>query len=143
MLFGNVHSYIATLVERQTRYCILVKVPSKDTHEVISAIQKQITRLPAHLRKSLTWDRGSEMSGHKEFTVATNIPVFFADPRSPWQRGSNENTNGLLRQWFPKGTDFSRYTQANLDKYAHLLNGRPRETLGYRTPAQAFQLLLR
>lgn len=143
LLFGNVHSYIATLVERHSRYCILVKVPSKDTHEVIKAIRKQITRLPAHLRKSLTWDRGSEMSGHKEFTVATNIPVFFADPRSPWQRGSNENTNGLLRQWFPKGTDFSQYSQAQLDKYAHLLNGRPRETLGYKTPAQVLQSLLR
>lgn len=143
LLFGDVHSYIATLVERQTRYCMLVKVPSKDTREVTAAIQKQITRLPTHLRKSLTWDRGSEMSGHKEFTVATNIPVFFADPRSPWQRGSNENTNGLLRQWFPKGTDFSRYSQAQLDKYAHLLNGRPRQTLSFRTPAQAFQSLLR
>lgn len=143
LLFGNVHTYIATLVERQTRYCMLVKVPSKDTREVTEAIRKQITRLPSHLRKSLTWDRGSEMTGHKEFTVATNIPVFFADPRSPWQRGSNENTNGLLRQWFPKGTDFSRYSQAELDKHAHLLNGRPRETLGYKTPAEVFRSLLR
>jgi IS30 family transposase len=143
LLFGDVHSYIATLVERHTRYCILIKVPSKDTREVTEAIRKQIVRLPAHLRRSLTWDRGSEMSGHKEFTVATRIPVFFADPRSPWQRGSNENTNGLLRQWFPKGTDVSHYSQAELDKYAHLLNGRPRETLGYKTPAEVFRSLLR
>jgi len=143
LLFGDVHTYIATLVERHTRYCMLVKVPSKETKEVTAAIQKQITRLPTHLRRSLTWDRGSEMSGHQEFTVATNIPVFFADPRSPWQRGSNENTNGLLRQWFPRGTDFHRYSQAELDKFAHLLNGRPRETLGYKTPAEVFRSLLR
>lgn len=143
LLFGNVHTYIATLVERTTRYCVLVKVPSKDTREVTKAIQKQIARLPRHLLKSLTWDRGTEMSGHKQFTVATNIPVFFADPRSPWQRGSNENTNGLLRQWFPKGTDFSKYTQAELDKWAYLLNGRPRMTLGWKNPAEVFQSLLR
>ena len=143
LLFGTVNSYIATLVERQTRYCMLVKVDAKETKVVTAAIQKQITRLPAHLRKSLTWDRGSEMSGHKEFTVATNIPVFFCDPRSPWQRGSNENTNGLLRQYFPNGKDVSHYSQAELDRVAHKLNGRPRKTLDYTTPAEAFNKLLR
>ena len=143
LLFGTVNSYIATLVERQTRYCMLVKVDAKETKVVTAAIQKQIARLPAQLRKSLTWDRGSEMSGHKEFTVATNIPVFFCDPRSPWQRGSNENTNGLLRQYFPNGKDVSHYSQAELDRVAHKLNGRPRKTLDYKTPAEAFNQLLR
>jgi IS30 family transposase len=142
LIFGNVHSYIATLVERTTRFCILVKVPSKDTHQVTEAIRKQISKLPEHLRKSLTWDRGSEMSAHKAFSVASNIPVFFADPRSPWQRGTNENTNKLLRQWFPKGADLSQYSQAELNKWAALLNGRPRQTLGWRTPAQALNALL-
>lgn len=142
LLFGDVHSYIATLVERHTRYCMLVKVPSKDTVEVTAAIQRQITRLPKELRKSLTWDRGSEMSGHKEFSVATEVDVYFADPRSPWQRGSNENTNGLLRQYFPSGKDVSHYTQAQLDRVARELNGRPRKTLGYRTPAEIFNALL-
>jgi IS30 family transposase len=140
LLFGDVHSYIATLVERHTRYCMLVKVPSKNG--VVPAIQKQIARLPAHLFKSLTWDRGSEMSAHKAFTVETNIPVYFADPRSPWQRGSNENTNGLLRQYFPRGKNVSHFTQASLDRVAHSLNSRPRKTLGFRTPAEVFNQLL-
>jgi IS30 family transposase len=143
LLFGTVNSYIATLVERQTRYCMLVKVEAKETKVVTAAIQKQVTRLPAHLRKSLTWDRGSEMSGHKEFTVATNIPIYFCDPRSPWQRGSNENTNGLLRQYFPNGKDVSHYSQAELDRVAYKLNGRPRKTLDYKTPAEVFHQLLR
>jgi len=142
LLFGGVHSYMATLVERTTRFCILVKVPSKDTLEVTAAIRKQIMRLPTHLRQSLTWDRGSELGAHKAFSVATDIPVYFADPHSPWQRGSNENTNKLLRQWFPKGEDVARYSQADLNKHATLLNGRPRQTLGWRSPAEAFQELL-
>ena len=140
LLFGDVHSYIATLVERKTRYCMLVKVPSKNG--VIPALQKQIARLPAHLFKSLTWDRGSEMSAHKAFTVETGIPVYFADPRSPWQRGSNENTNGLLRQYFPRGTNVSDLTQAKLDRVAYSLNSRPRKTLGFQTPAEVFNQLL-
>jgi IS30 family transposase len=142
LLFGTVDTYIATLVERHTRYCMLVKIPSKDSKAVASAIQKQITRLPKHLLRSLTWDRGSEMAAHKQFTVETDIPVYFADPRSPWQRGSNENTNGLLRQWFPNGTDLSKYSQAQLDRYAYLLNGRPRRALDYRSPAEVLDGLL-
>jgi IS30 family transposase len=143
LLFGTVNSYIATLVERQTRYTMLVKVAAKETSIVTAAIQKQMGRLPEHLRKSLTWDRGSEMSGHQEFAVAANLPVFFCDPRSPWQRGSNENTNGLLRQYFPNGQDVSQYSQSELDRVARKLNGRPRKTLDYRTPAEAFNQLLR
>ncbi len=143
LLFGTVSSYMATLVERTTRYCMLVRVTSKDTRVVTAAIQKQMARLPEHLRKSLTWDRGSEMSGHKEFSVAADLPVYFADPRSPWQRGSNENTNGLLRQYFPNGEDVSRFTQAQLDRVAFQLNGRPRETLEFQTPAEVFNQLLR
>ena len=143
LIFGTVHSYIATLVERKTRFCMLVKVTSKETDVVTAAIQKQITRLPTELRKSLTWDRGSELSGHKAFTVATDIPVYFCDPRSPWQRGSNENTNGLLRQYFPAGEDVSGYSQAELNRVALKLNTRPRKTLDYRSPAEAFNELLR
>ena len=142
LLFGGVHSYMATLVERSTRFCILVKVPSKDTLEVTAAIRKQIMRLPKHLRQSLTWDRGSELSAHKAFSVATDISVYFADPHSPWQRGSNENTNKLLRQWFPKGEDVACFSQAELNQHAALLNGRPRQTLGWQSPADAFQKLL-
>jgi IS30 family transposase len=143
LLFGTVNSYIATLVERQTRFCLLVKIPSKDTKVVAKAIAKQMMRLPTHLRKSLTWDRGSELAGHKQFSIDTNIDVFFCDPRSPWQRGSNENTNGLLRQYFPNGQDVSHYTQAELDRVAHRLNGRPRKTLDYHTPAEKLNDLLR
>jgi IS30 family transposase len=143
LLMGGVSSQMVTLVERSTRYCMLIKVASRNTRDVTEAIRKHILRLPAHLRKSLTWDQGSELSAHKQFSVESNVPVFFADPKSPWQRGTNENTNGLLRQWFPKGVDVSKYTQAQLDKYAHLLNGRPRQTLGWKSPAQAFNDLLR
>jgi IS30 family transposase len=143
LLFGTVHNYIATLVERHSRFVMLVKVPSKDTETVTAALQKQIVKLPEELRLSLTWDRGSEMSGHKEFVVATGIPVYFCDPHSPWQRGSNENTNGLLRQYFPKGKDVSHYSQADLNKVARQLNGRPRKTLDYRTPAEALTEALR
>src|SRR5215207_4966983 len=143
LLFGTVNSYIATLVERQTRFCILVKIPSKDTRVVAKALARQMMKLPTHLRKSLTWDRGSEMAGHKQFSIDTDIDVFFCDPRSPWQRGSNENTNGLLRQYFPNGQDVSKYTQAELDQVARRLNGRPRKTLDYRSPAEALNELLR
>lgn len=143
LLFGDQQSYIATLVERKTRYCLLARVASKESHVVVAALQKVISRLPAELRKSLTWDRGSEMSAHADFTVATGIPVYFCDPYSPWQRGSNENTNGLLRQYFPKGKNVSHYTQAQLDRVARELNGRPRMTLDWHSPAEALNELLR
>ena len=134
LLMGGNSSQIATLVERRSRYVMLVKVESKSTAVVIAALAKAIRRLPAELRRSLTWDRGSEMAGHKEFTVATDVQVYFCDPHSPWQRGSNENTNGLLRQYFPKGQDLSGISQAELNRVARLLNERPRETLGALTP---------
>ena len=143
LLFGTVNSYIATLVERKTRFVMLVKVTGKDTETVTAAIKKQLTRLPVQLRKSLTWDRGSEMSGHKDFSVETGVDVYFCDPRSPWQRGSNENTNGLLRQYFPRGKSLEACTQSDLDRVARRLNGRPRKTLGFRTPAQELHELLR
>ena len=114
---------------------MLVKVDGKDTHSVVSALSRQVSKLPAELRKSLTWDRGSEMARHKAFTLATKVDVYFRDPKSPWQRGSNENTNGLLRQYFPDGTDLSGHSQAHLNKIARRLNARPRKTLGFRTPA--------
>jgi len=143
LLFGNQQSYIATLVERTTRFCLLARVTSKESHVVIAALQKVIARLPVELRKSLTWDRGTELSEHAQFTVASGIPVYFCDPHSPWQRGSNENTNGLLRQYFPKGKDVSHFTQAQLDRVARELNGRPRMTLDWRSPAEALDQLLR
>ena len=138
LLTGPNNSYIATLVERHTRYVMLVKVANKDTQTVISALIKQAKKLPNELYKSLTWDRGKELSDHRRFSLATNIDVYFCDPRSPWQRGSNENTNGLLRQYFPKGTDLSVYSQAHLNKVARQLNERPRKTLGFETPAERF-----
>jgi IS30 family transposase len=143
LLFGDIHSYIITLVERKTRYVMLGKIESKDTNVVVAALQKLIARLPTELRKSVTWDRGAELSAHAEFTVQTRVPVYFCDPRSPWQRGSNENTNGLLRQYFPRGTDLSQYSQAQLDKVARELNGRPRMTLDWRSPAEALNEVLR
>ena len=139
LLMGGCSSQIATLVERHSRYVMLVKVHSKDTVTVTRALARKILRLPAELRRTLTWDRGSEMAAHKDFTVASDVQVYFCDPRSPWQRGSNENTNGLLRQYFPKGHDVSHVTQAELDRVARLLNERPRETLNWRTPWHALR----
>ena len=138
LLSGSNNSYIATLVERHTRYVMLAKVANKDTRSVVSALIKQARKLPSELYKSLTWDRGKELSDHRRFTLATNIDVYFCDPQSPWQRGSNENTNGLLRQYFPKGTDLSVHSQAYLNKVARQLNERPRETLQFETPAERF-----
>jgi IS30 family transposase len=138
LLSGSKNSYIATLVERHTRYVMLIKVTSKDTQTVVSALIKQAKGLPNELYKSLTWDRGKELTDHRRFTLATDIEVYFCDPQSPWQRGSNENTNGLLRQYFPKGTDLSVYSQAHLNKVARQLNERPRKTLQFETPAERF-----
>jgi IS30 family transposase len=138
LLFGSGNSQIATLVERQTRYVMLVKVDGKDTETVVNALIKNARKLPQELYKSLTWDRGKEMASHTQFTMATNIRVFFCDPRSPWQRGSNENTNGLLRQYMPKGIDISGYSQLQLNAIARQLNERPRKTLGFQTPAEMF-----
>ncbi len=138
LVFGSHNSQIATLVERQTRYVMLVKVGGKDTETVVNALIKNARKLPQELYKSLTWDRGKEMAGHQRFTLATYIQVYFCDPQSPWQRGSNENTNGLLRQYLPKGIDISSYSQAKLNALARQLNERPRKTLGYQTPADMF-----
>jgi len=138
LIGGSKNSYIATLVERHTRYVMLAKVKNKDTESVVSALIKQSKKLPDELYKSLTWDRGKELADHQRFTLATNIDVYFCDPSSPWQRGSNENTNGLLRQYFPKGTDLSLHSQARLNAVARQLNERPRKTLEYETPAERF-----
>jgi IS30 family transposase len=138
VIAGPNYTYIATLVERQTRYVMLAKVENKNTETVIQALIKQAQKLPSELYKSLTWDRGSELCDHKKFTLATDIQVYFCDPRSPWQRGSNENTNRLLRQYFPKGTDLSVHSQAELNRVARRLNERPRKTLDYETPADRF-----
>lgn len=138
LLFGSCNSQIATLVERQTRYLMLIKVAAKDTETVVNALIRHARRLPHELYKSLTWDRGKEMAAHSRFTLATDIQVFFCDPQSPWQRGTNENTNGLLRQYLPKGLDLSDYSQNRLDGIARCLNERPRKTLGYETPAERF-----
>lgn len=138
LLCGSCNSQIATLVERQTRYLMLIKVAAKDTETVVNALIRHVRRLPHELYKSLTWDRGKEMAAHSRFTLATDIQVFFCDPQSPWQRGTNENTNGLLRQYLPKGLDLSDYSQNRLDAIARCLNERPRKTLGYETPAERF-----
>ncbi|HEK0084987.1 IS30 family transposase [Pseudomonas aeruginosa] len=138
LLCGSKNSQIATLVERHSRYVMLVKVDGKDTETVVNALIENARRLPQELYQSLTWDRGKEMAAHKRFTLATDIQVYFCDPQNPWQRGTNENTNGLLRQYFPKGTDLSMYSQDALDKVARRLNERPRKTLGYSTPAECF-----
>jgi len=139
LLFGSKNSQIATLVERQTRYVMLVKVGGKDTHTVINALIKSARKLPQELYKSLTWDRGTEMADHQRFTLATDIKVYFCDPYNPWQRGTNENTNGLLRQYFPKGMDLSGFSQAKLNAVARRLNERPRKTLSYETPAERYR----
>jgi IS30 family transposase len=142
LLGGANNTHIVTLVERHTRFAMLIKVPSKDTATVVAALGKHVRKLPQQLRRSLTWDRGKEMADHKSFTIATNVQVYFCDPRSPWQRGSNENTNGLLRQYFPKGTDLSQFSQAYLNRIALRLNQRPRKTLGFETPADRLRAVL-
>ena len=139
LLAGSNNSHIATLVERHSRYVMLAKVTSKETATVVTALIEHARKLPGVLYQSLTWDRGLEMADHKRFTLATDIAVYFCDPRSPWQRGSNENTNGLLRQYLPKGTDLSVHSQEYLDKIARQLNGRPRQTLEFETPAERFK----
>ncbi len=139
LLSGAKNSYIATLVERHSRFAMLIKVSSKETEVVVATLSRHVRKLPAILRRSLTWDRGLEMAKHKAFTVATDVKVYFCDPQSPWQRGTNENTNLLLRQYFPRGTDLSAYSQAQLDQVALRLNQRPRKTLGFETPASRLQ----
>ena len=136
LLAGTLHSHIATLVERQSRYVMLVRLESRESESVVGALIRRVRHLPEGLMRSLTWDRGPEMATHKSFTVATDIQVYFCDPRSPWQRGSNENTNGLLRQYFPKGMNLRNITQRQLDAVAHRLNTRPRRTLNGKTPAE-------
>lgn len=142
LICGSQNSYIATVVERQSRFTILVKVNGKNTKNVVSALSEQMCELPQHLQQSLTWDRGTEMAAHRDFSVATNMDVYFCDPRSPWQRGTNENTNGLLRQYFPKGSCLSIFSQNDLNKVAARLNARPRKTLGFQTPADKLDTVL-
>ena len=143
LLAGAGNSHVATLVERHSRFLMLVAVDGKDTRSVTSALSRQVSRLPQQLRSSLTWDRGMEMAEHARFTVATDVKVYFCDPQSPWQRGSNENTNGLLRQYLPKGTDLSKLSQPQLDAIAAKLNTRPRQTLDFTTPAATLNAALR
>lgn len=138
LLSGARNTHIATLVERRSRFTMLVRVVGKDTVSVVKALSKHVRRLPAELRQSMTWDRGTELANHKDFTIATNVKVYFCDPQSPWQRGTNENTNRLLRQYFPEGTDLSKFTQRYLNRVAQRLNQRPRKTLGFQTPARTF-----
>ena len=139
LLAGAQNTHIATLVERRSRFTLLVKVTGKDTNTVVSALTKHVRHLPAELRKSLTWDRGMELASHATFTIATNVQVYFCDPQSPWQRGTNENTNRLLRQYFPRGTTLSAYSQGDLNRVARRLNQRPRKTLAFRSPAEVFE----
>jgi IS30 family transposase len=143
LLAGAANTHIATLVERHSRFLLLVRVEGKDTRSVISALTCQMRTLPGQLRGSLTWDRGTEMADHAQFTIATDLKVYFCDPQSPWQRGSNENTNGLLRQYLPKGTDLSQFTQRQLDEIATKLNTQPRQTLAFQTPAATLHTALR
>ena len=138
LIAGSRNSYIATLVERHSRYVLLVKIANKDTESVVAALVRQVQHLPRELRRSLTWDRGKELADHKRLTLATDLEVYFCDPHSPWQRGTNENTNRLLRQYFPKGTDLSVHSQAKLNAVARELNERPRKTLQYHSPAEKF-----
>jgi IS30 family transposase len=142
LLIGSKNTQIATLVERHSRFAMLVKLPARDSRTVVDALSAAIRKLPAQLRGSLTWDRGVEMAEHKRLTIATDVQVYFCDPQSPWQRGSNENTNGLLRQYFPKGQDLSGYSQAQLNRVAKELNQRPRKTLGFDTPAHKLEQAL-
>jgi len=139
LISGTKNSHIVTLVERHSRFTTLIKVPSKETTVVVAALSRQISKLPASLRRSLTWDRGHEMAQHKTFSVATDVKVYFCDPHSPWQRGTNENTNRLLRQYLPKKTDLSLHSQSDLDEIALRLNQRPRKTLGFHNPARKLQ----
>ena len=143
LISGSGNTHIATLVERQSRFTMLVKVKAKDAQTVASALSKQVKKLPVELRRSLTWDRGTEMAQHKAFSVATDVKVYFCDPQSPWQRGTNENTNGLLRQYFPNGISLSGFTQAQLNAVARRLNERPRKTLDFQTPADILHRVLR
>jgi transposase, IS30 family len=143
LLAGAANSHIATLVERHSRFLLLIAVEGKDTRSVTGALSREVCHLPQQLRNSLTWDRGLEMADHARFTVATDVKVFFCDPQSPWQRGTNENTNGLLRQYLPKGTDFATLTQPQLDAIATRLNTRPRRTLDFKTPAATLDTALR
>jgi IS30 family transposase len=143
LIAGARNTHIATLVERVSRLTLLVKVPAKDTRTVTRALTRRVRQLPRALRQSLTWDRGMELAAHKSFTIATDVQVYFCDPQSPWQRGSNENTNGLLRQYFPKRSDLTPFSQADLDNVATELNGRPRQTLGWKSPSQALDEVLR
>jgi len=138
LIGGSRNSYVATVVECKSRYVLLVKIGHKDTESVVSALIKQSRKLPGELYQSLTWDRGKELADHKRLALASNVEVYFCDPRSPWQRGSNENTNRLLRQYLPQGTDLSLQSQAQLSAIARQLNERPRKTLLYRTPAETF-----
>ena len=142
LISGTNNSHIATLVERHTRFTLLVKVSGKDSQSVVTALSRQMIKLPKIMQQSLTWDRGMELAKHRDFTVATDIDVYFCDPRSPWQRGTNENTNGLLRQYFPKGTSLAGFSQADLNRVAKKLNNRPRKTLGFQTPALKLDELL-
>jgi IS30 family transposase len=139
LVFGDRNSQIATLVERHSRYLVLVKLGGKDTETVINALIKNARRLPKELYRTLTWDRGKEMAAHRRFTLATDIQVYFCDPHHPWQRGTNENTNGLLRQYFPKGIDLSGVTQSQLNALARQLNERPKKTLGFETPTERYR----
>ena len=144
LLLGTATSCIATLVERHSRFVMLVKIPGRRTSlEVTAALANRIQTLPTELFRSLTWDQGKEMSEHAKFSIDTGVQVYFCDPSSPWQRGSNENTNGLLRQYFPKRTEIAHFTQADLDDVAAELNDRPRQTLGWRSPSQALDEVLR
>lgn len=143
LIAGRDNSHIATLVERASRYLMLVKVTDRSADTVARALARKIRRLPLELRRSLTWDRGSEMAAHRDFTLATDMRVYFCDPHSPWQRGSNENTNGLLRQYFPKGSDLAQHSQRHLDAVAKQMNQRPRKTLGFKDPAETLAAVLR
>jgi IS30 family transposase len=142
LLSGSNNSHIATLVERKTRFTKLVKLAGKDAPSVASALSKQVRALPKELRRTLTWDRGPEMAQHRKFSIATDVAVYFCDPRSPWQRGTNENTNRLLRQYLPDGTNLALYSQSDLDQIAKLLNARPRKTLKFLSPAESFLSML-